>query len=231
MNEFQQKVARNLACLRARVHEACVRSNRRDDEVTIVVVTKYLTVEQTCDLVPIGCNAFGESRPHVLCEKALQLPAEVNWHLIGHLQRNKIRRVLPIVSLIHSVDSVRLIESLEQIAQELKSSPAILLEVNVSGERSKDGFGPDGLESAFEALSRCQHLTVQGLMCMGGLNSDVTQIRHEFSRLRSTRDHWQERSGIQLPHLSMGMSSDFEIAIEEGATLIRVGSVLYEGTT
>ncbi len=229
MTEFQQTVSANLDRVREQIQRAARRSNRKETDVRLIAVTKYLSVEQTAQLVELGCVDLGESRPQVLWEKAGRLNQEIDWHLIGHLQRNKIRKTAPHLKLIHSVDSLPLIEALEQALVELGHPLSILLELNVSGDSSKDGFQLHELNAAFERISQCRGLKIEGMMCMGGLQSNERELRREFTTLREVRDGWRLTTGLELPQLSMGMSADFEIAIEEGATLVRIGSILYEG--
>jgi len=175
---------------------------------------------------------LGESRPQQLLSKVQAISdPPIEWHLIGHLQRNKIRRVLPVVSLIHSVDSLRLLEAIDRVAAEGGLRPRVLLEVNVSHERAKHGFSESDMPEAVERLAAISNVTVCGLMAMAGLESDQDETRREFARLRELRDRLRRAvpEGHSLDALSMGMSGDFEEAIEEGATIVRVGSALFEG--
>ena len=232
MNPLQEKLAQNLANVRERMARAAERSGRDEQAVKLIGVTKYVDVEQTRDLFQAGCQCLGESRPQVLWEKAEALETEaIEWHLIGHLQRNKIRRTLPLVTLIHSVDSNRLLQAIEEESARLERVTSVLLEVNVSGDDAKHGFAPQELISHFAELRQVPHVKILGLMCMAGLNSDQATTRKEFASLRELRD----RLNTDLPpteklmELSMGMSRDFEMAIEEGATLVRIGSTLFQG--
>jgi len=204
------------------------------DEITLVAVTKYVGRAEIRALVEAGCRVLGENRPQQLVAKAEALSeAPVQWHMIGHLQRNKVRRTLPVVSMVESADSPRLIAAIDRIAGELSRRVPILLEVNVSGEAAKHGFEPEAVEPYFEELARLKHVQVRGLMCMAGWEGGLDAARHQFAELRQLRDRLRENcpEGIAMDQLSMGMSRDFEVAIEEGATIIRVGSVLYEGLT
>jgi hypothetical protein len=179
----------------------------------------------------LGALDLGESRPQQLIERAPLLGESVRWHLVGQLQRNKVRRVLPYIALLHSVDSLRLAESVDRIASELDLRPRVLLEVNVSGESAKGGFAIDELQSVWSRLVEYRNLQLDGLMTMAPLTEDAEQARPIFRKLREVRDQLVERSDppVALPQLSMGMSGDFEIAIEEGATLVRIGSALFTG--
>lgn len=229
-----ERIAANLAEVRERIAAAAHGAGRSPDEVRLVAVTKYVDVATTRLLFNAGCADLGESRPQQLWDKAAALnDAAIRWHLIGHLQRNKVRRTLPLVHLIHSGDSLRLLEELDREAAALTGRPPlpVLLEVNVSGEAAKHGFAPDDLPRHVEALAAFEHLNIRGLMAMAGLDDDPTSARRDFARLRELRDRLRrEWSGrFSLDELSMGMSGDYEAAVAEGATLVRVGSALFEG--
>ncbi|HJT35817.1 MAG TPA: YggS family pyridoxal phosphate-dependent enzyme [Pirellulales bacterium] len=221
----------NLARIRERIADAALASGRIADAVTLVAVTKYVEPSLARALAEAGCLDLGESRPQELWRKAEALAdLPVRWHLIGHLQRNKIARTLPLVSLVHSADSLRLIEAIDAEAAALPRPVPVLLEVNISGEAAKHGFTPDELAPLGPRLAALAHIEVRGLMCMASRDSDQDQARREFERLRILRDRlrgdWPDR--LRLDELSMGMSGDFEAAIAEGATLVRIGSSLFE---
>jgi pyridoxal phosphate enzyme (YggS family) len=223
-------VAANYTRLRDRIDRACARADRSPADVKLVAVVKYAQLEWVRALVALGVNDFGESRPQQLVERAGLLGGDVRWHLIGHLQRNKARRVLPLVSLIHSVDSLRLLGDLERLAGELQLRPRVLLEVNLGCEATKSGFAADELRAGWETVLACRRVEVQGLMTMAPWAEDPQTVRPVFAALRDLRDELAHRSPpeVALPELSMGMSSDFESAIQEGATTIRIGSLLFE---
>jgi pyridoxal phosphate enzyme (YggS family) len=229
-----EQIASNLAAVRERIAVAARAAGRSPDEVRLVAVTKYVDAATTQWLVDAGCHDLGESRPQQLWDKAAALKdPQIRWHLIGHLQRNKVRRTVPLVHLVHSGDSSRLLEELnrETAATPQRSRLPVLLEVNVSGEAAKHGFGIDELSPFVESLAAFENLDIRGLMAMAGLDDDPTSARRDFTRLRELRDRlrreWAGR--FALDELSMGMSGDFEQAIAEGATLVRVGSALFEG--
>ena len=224
-------IARNVESVRGRISAAAIRSGRRPEEVTLVAVTKYAAIEWVRTLVSLGEREFGENYPQQLVERREQIDSTVHWHLIGSLQRNKARKVLPVVTMIHSVDSVRLLEAIDRLATELQLRPKVLLEVNVSGEESKHGFSPDQLLREWEQICRFENVGIGGLMTMAPHSENPEESRPVFAGLSRLRDRLLSESpiGIGLPHLSMGMTADFEIAIEEGATLVRVGSALWEG--
>ena len=196
-----------------------------------------LHIEHIDDAVPLaralveaGCTHLGESRPQSLWQKAESLDAEreLQWHLIGHLQTNKVRRLLKYRPLIQSVDSARLLDCIadESISQGLTTS--VLLELNISSEASKTGLAPEAAEQLIEQLPR-PGIAVLGLMAMAGWGTDSSEARRQFERTRQLRDDWRSRYGVELAELSMGMSGDYREAIAAGATMVRIGSRLFEG--
>lgn len=229
MSDPHPRLRDNVERVREQMRAACLRSGRDPESVRLVAVTKYAPLEWVRQLPEVGVRVLGESRPQQLVERAPQLSEGVEWHLIGHLQRNKVRSVLPLVELIHSVDSLRLLERIDLIAGELGLRPRVLLELNISGEESKDGFAAHELSQSWGAIRAFPHVQVEGLMTMAALVDNPELARPTFRVLRQYRDELQHQSGSLLPELSMGMSSDFEVAIEEGATCVRVGSLLFEG--
>jgi PLP dependent protein len=265
MSDLAGRIAENVACVRERIAAAAARAGRDVAQVTLVAVTKYVGPAEIRALVAAGCTELGESRPQQLWQRAAELAdLPIRWHLIGHLQRNKVRRTLPLVSLIHSLDSPRLATEINTAAGDcphfagttpekwglspsagttpekwgLSPSTAataarvpVLLEVNVSGEPAKHGFAVAEVEPALTELAALKNLQVRGLMCMAGLEGDLDQARREFAALWSLAERLRPNCppGIVLAELSMGMSGDFEAAIAEGATLVRIGSALFEG--
>lgn len=221
----------NLNHIRSRIAAACQRVGRATEAVKLVAVTKYAELNWVRDLVSLGQFELAESRPQQLAQRATELSQEVRWHLIGHLQRNKVEVVLPVTTLIHSVDSLRLLEKIEQESLKRGLTPHILLEVNVSGEAAKDGFQPDELRANVARLIEFSALKIVGLMTMAPLADDPEYARSVFRALREFRDELTTLSDgkLNIPQLSMGMSGDFEVAIEEGATIVRIGSSLFEG--
>ncbi len=215
--------------MKQRIEAAAQRSGRAADEVKLVAVSKYVGVEMTQLLVQAGALVLGENRPQALDEKFQKIPnPDLQWHLIGHLQRNKVKKVVAQARLIHSVDSTRLIDAIAKAAEDQSLVANILLEVNVSGEAAKHGFAENDVAKALDHARSYAAMNVCGLMCMGGLASNRADVRSEFERLRELRNRIDCEN---LPQLSMGMSGDFEIAIEQGATLVRVGSTLFEGVS
>lgn len=221
-------LAGNYEDVRRRIAAACGRAGRDPETVRLVAVTKYATVDAIRELVDLGHRDLGENRPQQLLERAALLGGrDVRWHLIGTLQRNKARKVLPVASLVHSADSARLLDALDRLAGELSLRPRVLLEVNVSGEESKHGFSPEDLRAGRPQVASFSHLDVAGLMTMAPYSDDPEAARPVFRGLRRLRDDLASVGPLPLPELSMGMSGDFEVAVEEGATIVRVGAALF----
>ena len=227
-----EKLKTNLAAVRERIDQSAKKSGRTSSAVRLIAVTKYVDAQVTRALFEAGCQDIGENRPQMLWDKAEQLgDIDINWHLIGHLQRNKVKRTAAIAKLIHSVDSLRLMNAIDAAGRDAHQATSVLLEVNVSGEDAKHGFAPSELASALEHAAGLEHIVVEGLMCMAGLEGNLNDARREFAQLRQLAETHQAYTSpnVRLTELSMGMSGDFEIAIEEGATMVRVGSLLFEG--
>ena len=227
----------NLAQVRDRMAEACRVAGRDPGDVRLIGVTKYVSADSTRMLLKAGCPDLGESRPQSLWAKAAALadhePA-ARWHLIGHLQRNKLRRTLPLVSLLHSLDSLRLVDAIEAEAAAAGIVCETLVEVNLAGDPGRTGVMEADLAAVLEAASRSPHLRVLGLMGMAAVPDGETSgaaARRQFARLRELRDTLVGRvpTATGLRELSMGMSGDFVEAILEGSSLVRVGSALWEG--
>lgn len=213
--------------VRAHIAEACAKAGRSPDAVEVIGVTKTHGPEVVREAWEAGIRLFGENKVQ---EAACKLPHCVSgpeWHLVGHLQRNKVRPALELFSVIHSVDSVRLLEQIERVAEEGGYRPEVLLEVNVSGESSKSGLSPAQAPEAIECALGCRSLTLTGLMTMAPFCPEPEMARPVFAKLREARDRWEQAFGIGLPNLSMGMSNDYRVAVEEGATWVRLGTVLF----
>ncbi|MFO0946319.1 MAG: YggS family pyridoxal phosphate-dependent enzyme [Planctomycetota bacterium] len=223
----QSVLEANLATVRQRIAVACARSGRSPEEITLVAVTKEVEVATIRQLYDLGIRDVGENRPQSLWRKYVHLPHDLRWHLIGHLQTNKVRRTLPLVHSIHSVDRPAVAEVISQEAERVEKRVPICLEVNVSGESTKDGFSPKEVTEHFPQIAELPGITVIGLMTMAPFDEAIEHCRPVFAGLRKLRDELGGKGA--LPMLSMGMSRDFEVAIEEGATHVRVGSALFEG--
>jgi pyridoxal phosphate enzyme (YggS family) len=232
MPNLAARIAENLQRVREHIDAAAVRSGRNSRDIELVAVTKYVGSAEIRALAAAGCTTLGESRPQQLWDRAEALAdLPIRWHMIGHLQRNKIRRTLPLLAMIHSVDSPRLAEAIDQTAGELSLSVPVLLEVHISGEETKGGFEPDEIEPLLPALAEYGRLEIRGLLCMAALEGGLDAAHRDFAALRDLRDRLRANcpANIRLDELSMGMSGDYEAAIEEGATIVRVGSALFEG--
>jgi pyridoxal phosphate enzyme (YggS family) len=223
--QLHDVLADRLAAVNARIADASRRAGR--EAVSLVAVTKSVSPRVAALLPALGVNNLGESRPQELWKKAEVIPA--NWHLIGHLQRNKIEKTVPLVSLIHSVDSARLLDALDAYGRERGAPVPLLLEVNCSREAAKGGFAPEELPTLGDNLLSLTGVRVDGLMTMAAYSDDPEASRPAFAELFELRERLRAATGLPLPHLSMGMSNDFEVAIEEGATLVRIGTTLFEG--
>lgn len=237
MNTLDSRIADNLAAIRARMDQAAVASGRSASDVRLVAVTKYVGQAEIEALLAAGCFDLGESRPQSLWERAGAFQAnDIRWHFIGHMQRNKVRRTLPLIDLFHSADSLRLLVAMEETAKEMAADAAnqqsvnVLLEVNISGDANKHGFVPADVEPALETIAQFNHLQVKGLMCMAALEGDNAGAERNFNDLRQLRDRLGTvaPANIELTELSMGMSGDFEEAIRAGSTMVRIGSALFE---
>jgi PLP dependent protein len=220
-------IAENLECVRTRVAVAVTRSGRREGDVELLVVSKTFPAEIVREAVDAGQTLFGENKVQELLAKTPLLPSHLRWHLIGHLQSNKVRKVLPVVEAIHSVTSLDLARDINRIAGELGLFPQVYLEINVGAEASKHGFNAASVCEQMEQLYALDRLFIQGLMCIPPFAPEVEKSRPYFAELRELRDKLEKLGGAPLPKLSMGMSHDFEVAIEEGATIVRVGSAIF----
>lgn len=220
-------VAQNLGEILDRIASAAARSGRSAGDVELVAVSKTFPAQSVRDAWDAGQAVFGESRVQEAVAKIPDLPGAIRWHFIGHLQKNKIRRALPLFELFHGVDSVDLARDMDRIAAEEGAFPRVLLEVNVAGEATKFGFQPEVIEREIDSLLALPRVQVEGLMTIAPYADDPEASRPYFRALRELRDRLEKQVGVPLPRLSMGMSGDFEVAIEEGATLVRVGSAIF----
>lgn len=230
--DWVKTLAHNLEQIRDRIRRAAEKSGRPPDAVRLVAITKYVPVAVAEQLVQLGQTSLGESRPQQLWQRAEALRTlPIEWHLVGPLQRNKVRKTLGYAQWIHSVESLPLLRDIDRIAGELNVRPRVLLEVNISRHPAKHGFAPEMMEQIAAELGQFRHVEICGLMAMAGWEGDLEAARRDFQQLRALRERLQPYlpPEIKLQELSMGMSGDFEIAIEEGATLVRIGSALFEG--
>lgn len=221
------EISENLSLVGGRIRDACERSGRKPDNVQLIAVSKTFPVESVAEAVDAGQACFGESRLQEAEPKIAALPHSLHWHFIGRVQRNKVRRLLQNFEVIHGIDSLRLADFTDQVAAELGLFPRIFLQVNIGGEASKGGFSPEELRADMERLLGLKRLEILGLMAIPPAGPDAESSRPWFARLRELRDALEREFAVILPALSMGMSGDYEIAIEEGATHVRVGSAIF----
>ncbi|MDD3695000.1 MAG: YggS family pyridoxal phosphate-dependent enzyme [Lentisphaeria bacterium] len=219
-------IRENLERVKTRMAAAAQRSARPIEQIKLLAVSKTIAAERILEAYEAGQRHFAENRVQELCAKTTVLPENINWHLIGHLQQNKVRAALQSNAIIHSVDSMKLLQRIKRIAEELQSKATVLLEVNISGEDSKFGLEPEQVEPL---LQICQEDAVKclGLMTIAPYQAEESELRRIFAALRELRDQLQQNCGLSLPELSMGMSGDFEAAIAEGATMLRIGSAIF----
>ncbi len=221
-------IAANLQVIRERIAAACDRAGREPDEVRLVAVSKTFPAEAVREAFEsAGQTVFGENKVQEGIDKVPVLPESLEWHLIGHLQSNKIRKALPLFGWIETVDSLKRARQIDRVAGELGLRPKILLQVNIGDDDAKFGYAPDVVRADLAEMRALEHLDVRGLMTIPPIEENPESTRRHFAALRELRDHLADETGAALPELSMGMSGDFEIAIEEGATLVRVGSAIF----
>jgi len=220
-------IAENLERVREQIAQSAAKTGRTADDIELVAITKTHPPEKVREAVEAGQTLFGESRVQEARDKIPELPSNLRWHFVGHLQKNKIRHALPLFELFHSVDSLALAQEMDRIAADEGMHPRVLLEVNVAGEGSKFGFAPDKLREQMEALLALQRLSILGLMTIPPLAEEAEVSRRYFVQLRELRDRLQTEFHVDLPQLSMGMTQDFPIAVEEGGTLVRVGTAIF----
>ena len=221
------QISNNLINIHSRIQDAAHRVGRQLSDVRLVAVSKTYPPAVIQEAWNAGQHVFGENRVQDALPKIAELPAEAEWHFIGHLQSNKIRKALPAFTLIHGVDNLELAQQINRIAGEMGLTANILLEINVSGEASKFGFSPTDLRQNLEGLLCLPNIGINGLMTMAPYSEDPETARPVFSKLRILRDELAAKTGQALRELSMGMSEDFEVGIEEGATIVRIGSSIF----
>ena len=220
-------IAKNFEAIRVQIAEAATRSGRNAEDVTLIAVSKTHSPETILEAVDAGQLLFGENRVQEARAKMPLLPSRLRWHLLGHLQSNKIRQALPVFERIHAIDTLALARDTNRIAGELGLFPKVFLEVNVAGESSKFGFAPDTLRAAMEELLTLDRVAIDGLMTIPPYAPEAESSRKYFAALRELRDALSSEFRVPLPELSMGMSGDFAVAVEEGATFVRIGTALF----
>lgn len=227
MSVNQDEAIYGLEAIRKRIISACVRVKRSSEDVCLLVVSKTWPVEAIAPVAAKGQRAFGESRLQEAEEKISSLPQDLEWHFIGALQRNKVRKILPLFPVVHSISSLKLAKYTDRVAGELGVKPVVYLELNLADEESKGGMSKAELRTNFSTFASLQNLKIEGLMCLPPNAAEAEASRPWFRQLRELRDEIAAAHEVSLPGLSMGMSGDFEVAIEEGATIVRVGSAIF----
>jgi pyridoxal phosphate enzyme (YggS family) len=220
-------LADNLAAIQQRIVAASARSGRTPDSVILLAVTKSQPPEVVREAADCGQILFGENKVQEAKAKISSCPGRLRWHFIGHLQSNKCRDAVQLFEMIQSVDSLPLAQEISQRAEQAARKMPVLLEINVAGEASKFGYSPDKLLTELKAISALPRIEIQGLMTVPPWSPEPEKSRSHFRRLRELKQQCEQVLGGSLPHLSMGMSGDFEVAIEEGATLVRIGTALF----
>jgi len=220
-------IAENLERAHKQIAQAAAKVGRAIDEIELVAISKTHDAAKVREAIEAGQTLFGESRVQEARVKIPELPSNLRWHFVGHLQKNKIRHALPLFELTHSVDSLALAEDINRIAEEDGLHPRVLLEVNVAGEGSKFGFQPDRLRAEMESLLALPRLSILGLMTIPPIAEEAEVSRKYFVQLRELRARLQTEFHVDLAQMSMGMTQDFAVAVEEGATLVRVGTAIF----
>ena len=218
-------IAKNVSTVRRKIAEACARAGRDAAGVLLLPVSKGHSAEALEEMAAQGLRIFGENKVQEAKVKIPQCSSRLQWHMIGHLQSNKARDAVQLFTMIQSTDSLALAEEVNKWAEKLGKHVPVLLEVNTAGEASKYGFGPETIP--VEEINALSRLEIQGLMTIAPYTNTPERVRPYFRKLRELKDACSDQLGAPLPHLSMGMSGDFEIALEEGATIIRLGTALF----
>lgn len=220
-------IQENLAKVKNQLAEAAAKAGRKPADINLLVVSKTWPPEIIQEAIDAGHTLFGENRVQEAQAKIPLLSSNLSWHLIGHLQKNKVRKALPLFDTLHSIDSLELAQQTDRIAGELGLFPKVYLEVNVATEASKYGFAPTELNGQIDQLLNLERLQIEGLMAIPPFDPEPEKTRHSFATLRELRDQLEHKTGVPLSKLSMGMSHDYHVAIEEGATIVRVGSAVF----
>ena len=228
-DRINSSIQEHIKEVERKIEEACARGNRNREDITLIAVSKTKPLEDLIEAYEVGCRDFGENKVQEILEKAPKMPPDARFHMIGHLQRNKVKQVLPHVVMIHSVDSVRLAEQIQQEAKKLGKTMNVLLEVNVAKEESKFGFYPEQVMDAVETISIFSHVRIQGLMTIAPFVEEPEENREVFQKLYQLSVDIKKKNidNVNMCVLSMGMTGDYQVAIEEGASMIRVGTGIF----
>jgi len=227
MEMSSSEIEKKLQNIQEKLAELTESAGRPAGSVRLVAVSKNFPVELVKGAYEAGQRLFGENRVQELNEKAAKLPSDCEWHLVGHLQSNKVRDALKHAAWIHSIDSVKLVQRINRIGSEENVRPVGLIQVNVVGEGTKFGVDFEGARTVLENSLDCSHVDIRGLMTMAPYGASPTTLHRTFASLRELRDTLQAEFGCQLPELSMGMSGDYETAVKEGSTLVRIGTAIF----
>ena len=219
----------NLETINKKIKEAALKVNRDPQEIKLVAVTKTATLEQIKEAIKEGVKIIGENKVQEAKGKCQVLTTEVKWHLIGHLQTNKVKYAVEIFDLIHSVDSIKLAKEIDKRSVQFKKTIDVLIEVNISGEETKYGYNPEKVEAFLKEISEFSGIRVRGLMTIAPISKNKEEVRPYFRRLRELSERIRDKNikNIKMDYLSMGMTDDFEIAIEEGANMVRIGRGIF----
>lgn len=228
-DRINSSIQEHIKEVERKIEEACARGNRNREDITLIAVSKTKPLEDLIEAYEAGCRDFGENKVQEILEKAPKMPPDARFHMIGHLQRNKVKQVLPHVVMIHSVDSVRLAEQIQQEAEKLGKTMNVLLEVNVAKEESKFGFYPEQVMDTVETISKFSHVRIQGLMTIAPFVEEPEENREVFQKLYQLSVDIKKKNidNVNMCVLSMGMTGDYQVAIEEGASMIRVGTGIF----
>jgi pyridoxal phosphate enzyme (YggS family) len=222
------RIKENLKKIRKNISQACNRVGRDPDSVKLLVASKYADSSQLKNIYGLGLREFGENRAQSLVEKYKEVDKDAIWHFIGHLQTNKIKKVVPIAECIHSIDSIRTVEALDMYCKKVNKIQKILIEINISGEESKHGLKTADVNNFFKDALKYSNVSIMGLMTMAPFAEDERTLRSVFKNLSSIKKELEAKNtNLKLAELSMGMSNDYIIAIEEGSTIIRIGSAIF----
>jgi pyridoxal phosphate enzyme (YggS family) len=220
-------LAENLDSIQQRIRAACERAGRNPESVTLLAVTKGQPPEVVSEAGKLGVTFFGENKIQEAKAKIPLCSGKLRWHFIGHLQTNKCRDAVELFEMIHSVDSLHVAQEISKRAEQAGKRMPILLEVNLAGEASKFGYRPEKLEAELSQLNALPRVEIHGLMTVPPWTSNAENVRPIFRQMRKIKERAEQELGAPLPHLSMGMTGDFEVAIEEGATFVRIGTALF----
>ena len=218
----------NYETIKENIARAAVRSGRKPEDITFMAVTKTVEPVFINYAIELGVDLIGENKVQELTEKYAQLPSDIRWHMIGHLQTNKVKQAIKVFDYIHSVDSVKLAQSISQHCAEIGKIQKVLIQINNANEEQKFGFAPDELLNCMSELLMLSNIQIEGLMNIAPLSQDNNYLRNLFKNIRLLKDKIQLEYKVELPHLSMGMSNDYRIALEEGSTIIRLGRILFK---